>query len=268
MGITKTHAIILLILLAVVSVLGLIPICSGESVPVQLNVTMYVQIGDINPTNHTILANVTLYLHNFPENSTTNVLLRFSNDDSYEVNCSRINEPSNGTYDFKGEINRKYWYLVTYGELYPSDLNFVNFRLNPDYLVGSTNGITYRPNWNYSINVTESAINFYGFQWADFQNTWSTSPVNSGEQLIIYFQRQELSPQYLIIVPLIWFLTLVASIPLLSVNKNTKIQFYSSMLVFAPIFIFAIESFIPPRSSLSIPELPNPNLVPPSLLLP
>jgi len=217
-------------------------------------VTMYVQISEINPANHTVLANVTLYMHNFPENMTTNVLVRFENDDSYEVNCSRVGDPVNGTYDYKGEIDGKYWYLVTYGELYPSDLNFVNLKLNPDYLVGSINGTTYNPNWKYSFNVVDGAVNFYGFQWADFQNTWTTSPVNSGERLIIYFQRKELNPQYLIIAPLVWFLTLVASLPLLSANKTTKIQFYSSILVFAPIFIFAIQNFIPPRNSLSIPE--------------
>jgi hypothetical protein len=214
-----------------------------------LNATINVNIIDINPENHTVLANVTVILHNFPHNDTTNILVKFENDENYEVNCSRIGNPVNGLYEYKGKIDGKYWYLATNGELYPFDFNFVSFKLNPDYLFGAVNGTTYGPNLQYSLNIIGGAVNYYGFHWKDFHSMWKTFPTPSGERFMVVFQRSEQSPQYMIFIPLIWILTLITSIPLLTTNKKIKIEFYSAMLVFAPVFIFTIQGFIPPRSS-------------------
>jgi hypothetical protein len=157
---------------------------------------------------------------------------------------------------------------VTYGELYPFDYNFINLKLNAEYLVGAINGTTYNLSWKYSLNVVEGTATFSGFRWKDFLNTWTPYTKPSGERLIVGFQRSEQNLQYLIIIPLMWFLTLVAFMPVcIGKKKSAVFQFYTSMLVFAPVFIFAIQSFIPPRNTLSIPEFLSFTLVLTSTLM-
>jgi hypothetical protein len=248
-----TVFLLLVVLIVVVSYSIHSPTCHGESESHKLDLIMWIEISDVNFENHTVLADVTFRIHSFPENTTTKVYAKLDDIDLNMVECSRAGGLVNGTYDFQGEAKGTKWYLNFYGELYPFDLNYVVFRLYPS-LEYEINDTIYGLDYPISFNTVEQQVQFSGLLKANLENTWQIKPVIEGGEITILLLRIEYVSQFLIIVPLFWFLTLVASVPILSNVKNTKIQFYSSVLVFTPIFIFAIQSFIPPRSSLSIPE--------------
>jgi hypothetical protein len=241
----------LCLLIFVTLSLTLIPTsnCREDYDPVYINVNL--QVLDINPENYTIFASLAVEIYNYPKNS-NQIVLSFLNDDEYEINCSRVN--TNGAIYYTGKLEPRYWYLTTFGELYPFDFNQAILKFDQAIFCYEPDLADSEPNFHYTLNITDSTVNFDGFQWTDYLKNWQVSTVNSGNQLAIYFQRIQQNAQYTIIIPLLGILIVMTSMPALSSNKKIKIEFYSSMLFFVPVFIFTIQGFIPQRSSLSIPE--------------
>lgn len=173
-----------------------------------------------------------------------------------EINCTPYNEIWEGfsggaNYGFRGEIQGTTWSLSGYGEAYPFDVYYVNFGLMKTFLSYDINETTYNP--AFSFNTTFTSVDHI-----EIPNIWSLSfrsPFNIQQagQDSLYIGRNDLNPQFVILLPLFVLLTLVALSPF-SKDKNTKVSLYSAILVFAPMFVFAIQTFIPSRTMLSIPE--------------
>lgn len=248
----KIKSKLLFALLVITLLTVFIPISKSQNTPPNVNVDLQIQIFEVNPENHTILANISMAIHNYKENADY-LVIKFLNYDQYDVKCSKNAEPDGAIY-YTGKLEPKYWYLITNGELYPFDFNVVNLKLSPEYIIEESNGTTFTSNYQNTLSIRKATVNFNGFQWTDYLNNWAVVPVNRDNQILLYFQRLTLNSQYTIVIPLIWFLTIVAAMPILTLSKNIKITFYTSVLFFAPVFIFTVQGFIPQRSSLSIPE--------------
>jgi hypothetical protein len=248
-----TVGIVVCILLSVLFTIPVIPLCSGEKKTNSINLSMQIEIISLDLENHTVVAKVSLTIENFPENATkVYAMLDDINHDT--VDCIITGGLVNGIYRFQNESSTETsWYINYFGQLYPFDIGYVNFRLYPS-LEYEINNTRYGLSQPISFNVLDEQVVYSGMADSSLVNTWQIEPINNGGEVTVNFVRYESVSQILVIVPLIWFLTLVAAVPLFTKNKKTKIQFYSSMLVFAPIFIFAIQSYIPTRSSLSFAE--------------
>jgi hypothetical protein len=88
----------------------------------------------------------------------------------------------------------------------------------------------------------------------DLTNNWKIESKIQGEFLNVMFNRNSLTVSLIIMTPIAWLFTLAVFAPSLIEDWKTRIELYSALIVFTPMFIFAIQSFIPARGSPSIPE--------------
>jgi hypothetical protein len=253
----RTIVVILLIGLFSFSSLFFISSCLGETESHQLDVTMYISIKDVDLANHRVLADVTLSIDGFLGTDADYLYVTFQDIDSYEVNCSHAGGIINGTHSFQGSVEGKYWYLNSYGEIYPYETNYVSFILDRNSLQYQINETRYGGiDWLYTFNFVnkQAYIQFLGLKKVDLDSTWTIANATDSPRFIVFLSRSETMPSFIIIAPLIVVLIAMILIPSFTNDRNAKITFYSAILVFSPMFIFAIQSFIPSRSSPSIPE--------------
>lgn len=254
---------ILLVFFTILSIFWLVPTCNAEDVRLPLELTMDITIKEINIDNHTVRADALVGIGGIPKNATY-VLVKFLNVGNDVVNCTPYNGTwfisGGGTYDFRGEIKDKYWSFVGYGEAYPFDLYYLNFRLSDFFLIYDINGTQYGPDLRYSFDSSFKSVHFpMPYDEDILHRTWDLSfqsafnPIQAGQNSL-FIARRELNPQFLIIIPIFVLLFIIAISPFLCGDRETKIRLYSSFLVFSPMFIFAIQNFIPPRNTLSIAE--------------
>ena len=258
----KRYTKIFLLSVVLVFVLFLVytPSCNGENEHGTFDLTMYVSITQVNLENHTVLANIDLDITGVSsieiggvQQVPDTVYVTFDDINLDKTNCSLSHNLGNGTYTYSCSLQGKYWYLYSYGELYPFDLNYVAFKLYPT-LSYEINNTVYGFDYPISFNVIYQQVQFSGLSKVDLENAWQIAPTIDDGQTTVSLLRGEYISQFLIVIPLLGFLALVSCSVIFTNNKNHRLQLYSSVLVFAPVFLFAIQDFIPPRSSLSVAE--------------
>jgi hypothetical protein len=235
-----------LILFLVINVaLLLCPSCKCQNEVPKLNISFDVNIDGINLANHTLTADVSIEIESFPENA-SDLQVKLNDISSDLINFSKAEGVVNGTQDFQGDLKGTYWYLNGQGQLYPFDFNIAVFQLIPNHVEYQINNSSYGS--QYTFNIVEQQVHFSGLSKGELESIWTISPSINGDKLNVKLDRNDPSAQLLIFSPLFWLLIVVASLPVLSSDRKTKLQFYSSIMVFAPIFLFAIQGFIPPRN--------------------
>jgi hypothetical protein len=252
--------LISLILLVAFSTLALISQCSGETII--LNADMIIEIKSVNLENHVMIADVDLVLSGVQSLIIANepqipnfayVKLNDINLDS--LNCSLSSNFGNGTFAYHGTITDTSWYMQSIGEGYPFDINRVDFGVYRYSLEFTVNETRYGPDWQYLFNNNFRYVpQFSGMNTIDLKNTWIISSFTNDGVGTVLLQRNAFIPSFVILLPLFALLLVMIMEPSLNNNKSIKATFYSSILVFFPIFIFAIQGLIPPRSYPSIPE--------------
>lgn len=256
--------IILACILISFTLCSISPTAKCENDSTQLNVFITISISDVNLQNHTIVADVDslridgikpLTVGGTPqEPNNITVMLDDINHDL--INLNSYHNYGNDTYGAVGEIKNTIWYLYSRGEAYPYDINLANFRLYSNNLIYSINGTDYGSSteFNYTYKIENSQVSFSGLNNIDLEGTWEKIIQYNGQQLDVYLVRNASLPSFIIMLPIFWLLVLIIVIPNLCEEREIKIPIYSTILVFLPIFLFAIQGFIPPRSSPSIPE--------------
>ena len=253
--------VILLIVAFALSRLIQVPDNQTSKQTTQLSLMCYMDIKSVNLENHTVLATLTLEIYGI-QNLTLAGISQKPNitcvqvSDSYndELNCTFAHDYGNGTYSYKGTLEDVNWYLYSMGEGYPYDVNFIEFNImHLDFVIGDAKyGASAFA--NYSYNIVTPQVKFSGANYIDLKNNWQIDNRVNGEKLDIMFNRNTFMASLIIMAPIAWLLTLVTMAPSLIEDRKTKIEVYSAILVFTPMFIFAIQTFIPPRGFPSIPE--------------
>ncbi len=226
-----------------------------------LTLNPYFDIKDINLQNHTATVNLNLEVSGI-KNVTINgiskqpniICIQLGDSNNNEVNLTLAHDFGNGTYSYQGNIADENWYLYSMGEGYPYDVNAIEFRvLHLDYFIGDTRyGATAFDDHTFQIGTAQST--FFGLNYVDLAGSWQIENKPNGEVLDILFARGDITPSFIIIMPLAWLLTIIVFSPTFTKDRGPKITLYSTVLVFAPMFIFAIQAFIPSRASPSIAE--------------
>lgn len=226
-----------------------------------LTATYYFEVKSVNLNNHTAIAKLDLELYGI-QNVTLGeksihpdfVFVQITDSNNDVINCSLSGDYGNGTYSYKGTLNDVNWYLYNFGEGYPYDPTFIEVRIiGLEYAMGQSRyGASVFDNYSYNVGYTQ--VTFNGINYDDLQYTWKISKNQDADILHINFDRIWLTPTFIIMFPLIWLIGLVIFAPSLTNNRTHRITLYSSILVFAPMFIFAIQTFISPRGSPSVPE--------------
>lgn len=227
----------------------------------QLNLKCYVDISDVNLENHTVIATIDLEIYGI-ENLTLSGIsqkpsitcIQVSDSNNDELNCTFAHDFGNGTYSYRGILKNAQWYLYSMGEGYPYDLNFLEFNVvNLSFFIGETKyGASVFG--NYSFDILTPQVKFVDVQDTDLRNNWQIDHRINGENLDIFFNRNTAMVLLIIMAPIAWLLFFVTMAPSLIDDRKTKIEVYSAILVFSPMFIFAIQNFLPPRALPSIPE--------------
>jgi hypothetical protein len=215
----------------------------------------------MNWENHTALATVNFELIGIRNVTLNGVLklpsiiyLQTSDSNNDEVSLTLAHDYGDGIYSYTGVLDNRNWYLYSMGEGYPYDVYAVELRVQQlDFCFGNerydASMLT-----NYSVNMGAVPSEFTGQDTAELKNTWQIENKPSNAVLDVLFARGDITASFIIITPLIWLLTIIALAPAFTKGRNTKITVYSSILVFAPMFVFAIQTFIPQRSTPSIAE--------------
>jgi hypothetical protein len=227
----------------------------------QLSLMCYIDIKSVDLQNHTAFATFNIEIYGI-QNLTLAGASKAPNitclqvSDSYndELNCTLAHDYGNGTYSYEGTLQDKNWYLYSMGEGYPYDPNFIQFNvLHLDFIIDNTK---YAANEfeNYSFKFLNPQVKFVGQNYIDLTANWQIENRIKGETLDVMFNRNTMIASLIIIAPIAWLLIVVTMAPALIEDRKTKIEVYSAIVVFSPMFIFAIQTFLPPRSAPSIAE--------------
>lgn len=213
---------------------------------------MSVYIKNVHLDNNTASVNVNLWIRNFSLEASF-VYVIFSNIDDYAVDCE-YQVGHAGKYQFLGKLTDKSWFLDGVGELFPFDFYIITFELH-DLLEYRRNNTNYGlPQWSYYFNDEHTLVDFLGLHKSRLDDEWEIfDHVDDGTYEVFLFRKEE-KPSYQFMFPLILIQALIALAPSLTDDKTMRVRLFSSVLVFSPMFILAIQNFIPPRNTLSIPE--------------
>jgi hypothetical protein len=230
-------------------------------------------ITDINLENHTLTADVSLQMDGLQlltfgdtPQKTDNITVRFDNIGYNDLSAEGFSNYGNGTFGISTTAHKASWYLISKGETYPYDVNYAVFEIADNNFLYSVNGQPYgaTSQYNYTYQINYVHVDFSGPNRIDLIRTWQINwQVGTtgnyfnypyGQELNVYLTRNGSVPSPIIMYPVIALLFLTLAISLMSGRKNLKINFYTAVLVFSPMFIFAIQSFLPPRALLSFPE--------------
>jgi len=252
----KFHNLILasIFLLAIIILTTGIGISAGQNTQesYHLIMDMAIYIEDIFMENSTAKVEVNLWIRNFPVEA-SNVYVLFQNVNFDKIDLRRVGG-TEGQYQFQGKIENKSWYLEGYGELFPFDFYTLVFELHPYYLEYNLNGTQYGlPGWNYTFQE-QTYADFLGLNRPRLRDQWEIAQDLKGEAFNAYLFRKNEMPSFQFVFPLVLIHALVVFSSSFTEDKSLRIRLYGSILVFSPIFIFAIQNFIPHRSTLSIPE--------------
>ena len=179
-----------------------------------------------------------------------------------EIICKKI-----GLNKFQGvEANKTIWIFDGFGETYPFDSYSLSFEL---YNILVINGANYELNsFQYKVNDELSKGVMKGSKQRILSDTWFNDggiiPNKMSEQrFTLFLKRKWQTPFLQIVLPIIACYYLLASSLLLNPIEKVEIRLriYLSLFIFSPTFFLAIQSFLPYRSKMSIPEFLLTNLL-------
>ena len=230
---------------------------NGESVKVRL----IVNVLDIIQSEKLAQIKIVVFITNFPYNE-SEVEMMIDAGGIAIVSCSRGGLGPNG-WSYHGESDQTVWLLDGSGEVFPFDSYALRFRILWIDFVGE----------NFTLLSEGHQAGFDGPRAYYLKDLWRTDtlgliPIGGNETHEISFTIERsvnnLAVAFLeFVVPIIACYYLLGSTLMLNPEKQLaeRLRIYLSLFVFAPTFLFAIQKFLPYRSSLAFPELLLLNLV-------
>lgn len=251
----------------------------AQQIPV--DVSMFVRVFDVNPSQRIASVNFFVYVSNCSENVSSLDVQVFGGGVA-SVTCNNTGKQTDG-WSYSGESEETTWFLEGYGETYPFDSYVLRFAVLGNF------GFFYGfdpfsevppPYFNFSLSSTGTSAFFAGPKAMSLEDLWGSGksqiPLNWGSARIsenkttteMRFRIQRSSDALFtalleFLVPIIACYLLLVSTLMLDPkeNLNERIAVYIALFVFVPTFLIAIQSYLPYRSSLSFLELLLTNLV-------
>jgi len=216
-----------------------------------------INIRDIKPDQKLAIIDIDLWIENFPYNAST-IWVFFSLDAFPTIQCNK--SPGGPYFGWQTDIA---WPLYGSGELFPFDSYLMRF------MVGE---LWYFENTAKKLSAdARSQLTFrkeMSMVWTNqlLESTWQVPRFPEIPKIVpgfsqfmydfdIKIARRPLIPSLQFLVPIVLcYLFLGGSMLLPTQNLDTRLRVYLPLFVFSPTFFFAIQSYLPRRSSLSIPE--------------
>lgn len=212
------------------------------------NILINVEIMDIDQVQGMAIVNIRVGVYNYHFNK-TEVIIWIGGGGGVEVNCSNLEPVRMDNWLYKGESNQITWILEGAGEAFPFDSYHLRFNVSEAY------------SWSDISLQRGTNAQFVGSRAHLLKDVWGSGEyidksMNNNE-VSFSIERKWQIPFFQILLPVIACYYLLASSLILNpISKlDTRLRIYLSLFLFGPTFLFAIQSFLPYRSTLSIPEL-------------
>lgn len=223
----------------------------GESVPT-FDVEFNVDIGDLDINDFTARIDLRVSIRNASIVADT-VTVGLRDIAEYEIT---LNRAASG--DYEGVAHEVLWYVRGVGEAFPYDYYILDVNIDPDSLRYTIGAQTYELSEYVVVYSQGCSAGFLGVERVRLDNTWSIEGQTDGSGFQVYLLRRSavfyfkfIFPLY--IVNLVIFLT-PAFMATNIRNRSNNIRIYSALLIFAIGYLFTIQAYLPPRSTLSLPE--------------
>ncbi|MCJ7770843.1 hypothetical protein MUP37_04610 [Candidatus Bathyarchaeota archaeon] len=229
-----------------------------------------VRIDDIDLATDTAQVNITVTISNLNTTGippTEPIRAIISGEiDNVQINCTR-----NIDGDFVGSSGMMPWSLggeLGKGQCFPFEKYELTFQL--------VNILPLSPNMSMiKARDLDSFAYFEGPKKVVLSHTFTSSPTNVGPRVDMFFQKDSLravvflsrseneSILWLLIAPTIAcsYVLISTILPRRRLTLANRLLVYISLLAFGPTFLMAIQSYLPFRASLSIPEVLAENLI-------
>lgn len=230
-----------------------------------------IYIFDVSTSTKTARVEIRVWLDDFPMEADRVHIEVYGGGQTQEITCVGI-----GHHTFQAaKANETIWFLEGPGEAFPFDVYSLSFQINERVVFYSLNESFYHLEepWEYEVNLDMSWATFCGARVTMLCDTWvndaastdtSAIPVRASDTIYtLLLQREWQTPFLQILLPIIaCYYLLASSLILHPVDRlEARLRIYLSLFVFSPTFFFAIQPFLPYRSTLSIPELLLTNLL-------
>ena len=209
-----------------------------EDISFDFSVTIYVGTLDFSKKKASLSIYITIRKCTYPNATVITVI--FEGDAYPFVKCANIGE---GAYYGTEAID---WPLFGFGESYPFDSYKLQFKISRSFYFEERNHIHFlKPNATllevyspWGVKTVEPSSEFY---IAEF---------------FIDIERSSFMPFYQLLLPILLCCFMLGGSLIIDRGKLAiRMRVYLSLFVFAPTFLFAIQSYLPYRLSLCIPEI-------------
>lgn len=217
-------------------ILGMVEL--PEDISFDFSVTIYVNSYDFS--KKTASLSIIIRIANCTYPNATAITVIFEGDAYPFVDCANVGEGN--YYGIKG-ID---WPLFGIGESYPFDSYKLRFKISRSFYFVVDNR-------NYYLTPNATLDQVYS-PWG-IKTVEPSSEFYVGE-FSIDIERSSMMPFYQLLLPiLLCYFMLGGSLIINRSQLAVRMRVYLSLFVFAPTFLFAIQSYLPYRVSLCIPEI-------------
>ena len=160
--------------------------------------------------------------------------------------------------DYEGSEENVLWFVRGVGEAFPYDYYMLDFTIDPESL---QDALEDQPpeTFNYVVTYGQGcSAEFTGVSRVRLGNTWKIEGTIDDSGYHVYLLRKSGVFYYKFIFPLYIVNLVIFLVPAFMAtnikNRSNNIRIYSSLLIFAIGYLFTIQSYLPPRNTLSLPE--------------
>lgn len=235
-----------------------------ENDPVIINLSAL--ITDIDTTNMVVHAIIQIDIQNYPVDAEA-VYVKLNDFGYTEIECERLHENT-----YWALVPNTIWYLDGLGDMFPYDHYEIPISIYEPSFFYKENG---EKKFYYRYNNTQyftgqieyqlqeySFISFSGTKSRQLMDTWITADNSNTihylleEQKVIGIIERQTGPLYAqFIMPLYLALGLMLFTVITSFEPKTEmLTIYGFFIAFSPLSILSIQSFLPHRRTLCIPE--------------
>jgi hypothetical protein len=229
-----------------------------------------VYVLDIDPTKKQAIVQFRAWIQGFPfEVEEVKMVIWGGYVGLYgEIDCRPTPEFSTSPYDLHGWSQTVEWLLRGNGEAYPFDSYILNFTISPGFEWKRQDSWGRFP---LSYHLCISAVVLYGSQQYVLRNIWETLEgkgynlpveIETSNGCTVRVQRLSIMPFCQTLLPILaCYFFLGGSMFVASSKLDSRLRIYLPLFLFSPAFFLSIQTFLPYRSSLSIPEFLLTNLI-------
>ena len=226
-------------------------IYGGESGPA-FNFEICVNIRELSINEYTTRIDTNIQIRNASLGSDT-ISVEIQDIEDYEITLMKT-----ASGDYEGSAGNVLWYVRGVGEAFPYDYYILDFTIGPDSLEYSVENQTHELS-EYVVTYGQGcSAEFTGVNRVRLGNTWNIEGTIDDSGYHVYLLRKSGVFYYKFIFPLYIVNLVIFLVPAFMAtnikNRSNNIRIYSSLLIFAIGYLFTIQSYLPPRNTLSLPE--------------